>query len=57
MSRPEGADPGFFVADPMTAPAGRTLYITTEFGTGLVLTVGALALYFWTRRGEVAVKE
>jgi len=45
------------IFDRMTAPAGRTLYITTEFGAGLVLTMGALALYFWTRRGEVAGKE
>ena len=36
--------------DRMTAPAGKALYITTEFGCGLVLTVGAAALYFWTRR-------
>jgi hypothetical protein len=38
----------------MTAPAGRALYVTTEFGFGLVLTIGACGLYFWTRRGEVA---
>jgi hypothetical protein len=43
--------------DRMTAPTGRTLYITTEFGARLVLTMGTLALYFWTRRGQVAVKE
>lgn len=45
------------IFDRMTAPAGRTLYVTTEFGAGLVLTMGTLALYFWMRRGEVAVKE
>ncbi len=38
------------ILDRMTATAGRALYITTEFGCGLVLTVGAAALYFWTRR-------
>jgi uncharacterized protein len=42
------------IFDRMTAPMGRALYVTTEFGFGLVLTVGAFALYFWTRRNEVA---
>jgi uncharacterized protein len=42
------------IFDRMTAPVGRALYLTTEFGAGLVLTIGAFALYFWTRRGEVA---
>jgi hypothetical protein len=41
------------IFDRMTAPVGKTLYITTEFGIGLVLTIGATALYFWTRRSEV----
>jgi uncharacterized protein len=41
------------IFDRMTAPAGRALYITTEFGGGLVLTAGAFAIYFWSRRGEV----
>jgi membrane protease YdiL (CAAX protease family) len=41
------------IFDEMTAPAGRALYITTEFGCGLVLTIGATAVYFWTRRGEL----
>ena len=41
------------IFDEMTAPAGRTLYITTEFGAGLVLTAGVCALYFWTRRDEL----
>ncbi len=41
------------IFDRMTAPAGRALYVTTEFGFGLALTVGAFALYFWTRRNEV----
>ncbi len=38
------------IFDRMTAPAGKALYITTEFGCGLALTVSAAALYFWTRR-------
>jgi uncharacterized protein len=41
------------ILDEMTAPAGRTLYYTTEFGCGLVVTVGAVAAYLWTRRGEL----
>jgi membrane protease YdiL (CAAX protease family) len=42
------------IFDRMTAPVGRVLYVTTEFGFGLVLTIGAFALYFWTRRNEVS---
>jgi uncharacterized protein len=38
----------------MTAPVGRVLYVTTEFGAGFVLTTGACALYLWTRRNELA---
>jgi len=41
------------IFDRMTAPVGKALYITTEFGCGLVLTIGAVALYLWMRRGEV----
>ncbi|MGA8741733.1 MAG: CPBP family intramembrane glutamic endopeptidase [Terracidiphilus sp.] len=41
------------ILDRITAPVGRTLYYTTEFGCGLVLAVGATAVYFWTRRGEL----
>ena len=41
------------IFDGMTAPKGKALYLTTEFGAGLVLTMGAFALYFWTRRAEV----
>jgi membrane protease YdiL (CAAX protease family) len=44
------------IFDRMTAPVGHTLYVTTEFGFGLVLTVSAFALYFWTRRNEVMIK-
>jgi len=42
------------IFDRITAPVGRALYITTEFGVGMVLTVGACALYFWSRRKEVS---
>jgi uncharacterized protein len=42
------------IFDRITAPAGKALYVTTEFGAGLVLTTGAVAAYLWTRRGEVA---
>jgi len=41
------------ILDELTAPTGRALYITTEFGCGLVLTVGTAAVYFWTRRKEL----
>lgn len=40
------------IFDGMTKPVGRTLYFTTEFGAGLIITMGALAVYFWIRRGE-----
>ena len=45
------------IFDRMTAPVGRVLYVTTEFGIGLVLTIGAFALYFWTRRNQVRRNE
>jgi membrane protease YdiL (CAAX protease family) len=41
------------IFDGMTKPVGRVLYITTEFGAGLILTMGAFAVYFWARRNEV----
>jgi len=41
------------IFDGMTAPVGKALYVTTEFGFGLVLTIGECALYFWSRRNEV----
>src|SRR5579862_280488 len=43
------------IFDRITAPAGKALYITTEFGVGLVLTIGAFAVYLWTRRNELPV--
>jgi len=41
------------IFDRITAPVGRALYVTTEFGFGLVLSIGACAIYFWTRRNEL----
>jgi uncharacterized protein len=41
------------IFDGMTKPVGRVLYITTEFGAGLVVTMGVFALYFWSRRNEL----
>ena len=43
------------IFDRITAPAGNALYVTTEFGFGLVLSIGAFAVYFWTRRNELPV--
>jgi membrane protease YdiL (CAAX protease family) len=44
------------IFDRMTAPVGRALYITTEFGFGLVLTAGAAGLIFWLRRKELPAR-
>lgn len=41
------------IFDRMTNPVGKTLYVTTEFGCGMALTITACAIYFWTRRHEV----
>lgn len=41
------------IFDRSTRPVGKSLYITTEFGAGLALTVGACAFYLWMRRREV----
>jgi membrane protease YdiL (CAAX protease family) len=43
------------IFDRSTAPVGKALYVTTEFGAGLVLTIGAFAVYFWTRRNELRI--
>jgi len=42
------------VFDNMMRNTGKTLWYTTEFGVALAAVNVALALYFWTRRGEVA---
>lgn len=41
------------IFDRITNATGKSLYVTTEFGAGLALTVGACAFYLWTRRAEV----
>jgi len=45
------------ILDRITAPVGRALYVTTEFGFGLILTIGATGLYFWLRRKELPAAE
>jgi uncharacterized protein len=45
------------ILDRITAPVGRALYVTTEFGFGLALTIGAVGLYFWLRRKELPAVE
>ena len=42
---------GFF--DPMTTDTGKTKYVIGEFGAALAIVAICLAIYFWTRRGEV----
>jgi membrane protease YdiL (CAAX protease family) len=37
------------VFDQITAPAGPTLYITSEFGAGMVITTAIVALFLWTK--------
>jgi len=39
--------------DPITADTGRTKYVIGEFGAALAITVAIVAVYFWTRRGEL----
>ncbi|HEX4534388.1 MAG TPA: type II CAAX endopeptidase family protein [Rhizomicrobium sp.] len=41
------------IFDPMTAQKGHVLYVTTEFGIGLVITTVIAAIWFWRRRGEL----
>ncbi len=41
--------------DGMTAHTGRAPYITTEFGFGLVLSIGAVAIYFVSRQKELPI--
>jgi membrane protease YdiL (CAAX protease family) len=42
------------IFDKMTlADFGLTPYLTTEFGVGLAIGYGLVAIYFWRRRGEV----
>ncbi len=41
------------IFDELTKDTGRAKYVTTEFGFGLALTIWAVAIYFWTKRGEL----
>ena len=38
------------IFDGITAPAGRALYITTEFGAGMVITTVVVAALLWRKR-------
>ena len=38
------------IFDDITAPAGRALYITTEFGAGMMITTAVVAAFLWTKR-------
>ena len=40
--------------DPITSDTGKTKYVIGEFGFALPVVVGLLAIYFWTRRGELS---
>jgi CAAX protease family protein len=42
---------GFF--DPLTTDTGRTKYIIGEFGAALAIVSTVVAIYFWSRRGEL----
>lgn len=42
------------IFDPMTATTGAAPYITSEFGWGLALTIGILALIAWSNRNKLA---
>lgn len=41
------------IFDQSTNAVGRSLYVTTEFGIGLALTVAAGALFLWTKRRDI----
>jgi uncharacterized protein len=41
------------VFDPMTAQKGNVLYVTSEFGIGLVITTAIAAIWLWRRRGNL----
>lgn len=43
------------IFDGMTRPSTSALHWTTESGLGLVLTTGAFAIYFWSRRRDLPV--
>ena len=39
--------------DRLTAPVGQARYLTTEFGAGMVFTIGTMALFFWLGRKQL----
>lgn len=41
------------IFDGMTATKGPQLYITTEFGIGMVITIGLAGFWFWRKRGAL----
>lgn len=41
------------IFDAMTAQSGPVVYVTGEFGVGMVVTSGLVALCLWTRRGQL----
>jgi uncharacterized protein len=41
------------IFDELTKDTGRAKYVTTEFGFGLALVMWAVAVFFWTKRGEL----
>ena len=41
------------IFDRSTNAVGKSLYVTTEFGAGLALTVAVCAIVLWTRRGDI----
>jgi membrane protease YdiL (CAAX protease family) len=41
------------ILDQMTAQTGRSVYLTSEFGAGMVVTTALVAGWLWTRRSEL----
>ena len=44
------------IFDAMTAQTGTAVYLTGEFGAGMILTTAAVAIWLWTRRGELPAR-
>lgn len=42
------------IFDPLTKNGDSAKYVTSEFGVGLAFVYTLVAIYFWTRRGELA---
>lgn len=45
------------IFDPLTVSVGKVPYITTEFGGGLMVTVGVVGFYLWRRRKETRLEQ